>query len=63
MVSVMFLRQFIGLYCIFVCTSVSSGQITVNVLCSKSRVAPRKKQTIPRLKLCGALDSGDLMAD
>ena len=31
------------------------GQVEVNLLCSKTRVAPTKKQTIPHLELLGVL--------
>ena len=40
----------------FVLRSVNQqGEVTTKLLCSKSRVCPVKKVTLPRLKLCAAL--------
>ncbi|XP_062537684.1 uncharacterized protein LOC134206011 [Armigeres subalbatus] len=40
---------------LYVRTEVSDGTINIQLVCSKSRVAPLKPMTIPRLELCGAL--------
>ena len=40
--------------CLFVKSSNEAGETSVHLLCSKSRVAPVKKITLPRLELCGA---------
>ena len=41
--------------CIYVKTIYKSGKVSVKLLSSKSRLAPLKQETIPRLELLGAL--------
>lgn len=41
--------------CIYLKSTDSTGACQVRLLCSKSKVAPLKPTTIPRLELCGAL--------
>ena len=47
--------------CIYLLTRFDDGSVCVNLIASKSRVAPIKKQTIPRLELLGALILSRLM--
>jgi hypothetical protein len=41
--------------CLYLRSANKQGEVTTKLLCSKSRVAPVKKITVPRLELCGAL--------
>jgi len=41
--------------CLYLCSVNQQGEVTTKLLCSKSKVAPVKKITLPRLELCGAL--------
>lgn len=47
--------------CVYVRSKNSQGQVSLSLLCAKSKVAPIKTQTVNRLELCGALVLAQLM--
>jgi len=47
--------------CVYVRSITNDKEIQVQLLCAKTRVAPLKVQTIPRLELCAALTLARLM--
>lgn len=49
--------------CVYIRNQSHDGSITVNLLMSRSRVAPMRKTTIPRLELCGALLLSELIVE
>jgi hypothetical protein len=46
--------------CIYLRSRNAAGYIQISLLCAKSKVAPLKAETIPRLELCGALVTANL---
>ncbi|XP_031341031.1 uncharacterized protein LOC116169144 [Photinus pyralis] len=47
--------------CVYIRSKDKEGNIKCNLLCAKSRVAPLKTITIPKLELCGAVLLANLM--
>ncbi|XP_018374003.1 PREDICTED: uncharacterized protein LOC108768168 [Trachymyrmex cornetzi] len=48
--------------CIYLRSTLASGEHITNLLCSKSRVAPLKSISLPRLELCAALILAQLLS-
>jgi len=49
--------------CVYIRNESHDGSTTVSLLMSKSRVAPMRTTTIPRLELCGALLLSELIVE
>lgn len=49
--------------CLYIQSISENGEMTSRLLCSKSRVAPIKSTTVPRLELCGALFLARLISE
>ncbi|XP_018367880.1 PREDICTED: uncharacterized protein LOC108764240 [Trachymyrmex cornetzi] len=47
--------------CVYLRVAGPQGQISTRLLCSRSRIAPLKAITLPRLELCGAVLLAQLM--
>ncbi|XP_058984316.1 uncharacterized protein LOC131805086 [Musca domestica] len=45
---------------IYICFIGKDGRVVVRLICAKSRVAPLRKQTLPRLELCAAVVAAQL---
>ncbi|XP_033228509.1 uncharacterized protein LOC117180229 [Belonocnema kinseyi] len=48
--------------CVYLRSEDKEGNVCIQLICSKSRVAPLKTQTIARLELCGALELAKLVS-
>nr|XP_022918410.1 uncharacterized protein LOC111427476 [Onthophagus taurus] len=47
--------------CVYVKSKNNDGEVSINLLCAKSRVSPLRNISLPRLELCGALLLAKLM--